>query len=327
MEWCLQIRDEMDLEGDLCLHPEGNVEASQRLQSTILAACCALLDGFGKISFDHIYFGAEFCEQLIPSVDELQGVLRTAAARDVRFTLVTPYVSNVGLNKLRPLFEALHQDGNHEVVFSDWGVLNLLRREFPRLVPIQGRLLNKSLRDPRIASAFTQLQPTSTGPAPALIAVQRSNLDSPTYLDFLSQLEVRMVEIDNAPQGTDFSFANKGIAVSVPYPFGIVTTGRTCMAAGLGYPKAQKFQPGAACHRECQTFSAEFQGELPENEGTELYLQGNSYFYVQTEAMFRRLVLAIQSGAVARVVYQPRMPMLGSRTTSVRRQAQIPVFC
>ena len=107
-------------------------------------------------------------------------------------TLLTPYVSDAGIESLKPLFKMLSESGTNEVVFNDWGVLNLLRREFPRLKPVQGRLMNKSLRDPRVTGVYA----ASDAPAPALVSLRRSNLDCTSYTGFLSGLGVDTVELD-----------------------------------------------------------------------------------------------------------------------------------
>ena len=45
--------------------------------------------------------------------------------------------------------------GATEVVVNDWGVLRLVRREFPGLRPVLGRLMNKMMRDPRVAPFYS----------------------------------------------------------------------------------------------------------------------------------------------------------------------------
>jgi hypothetical protein len=167
----------------------------------------------------------------------------------MRFTLLTPYVSDAGIELLKPLFELLNEGGACEVVFNDWGVLNLLRRDFSRLKPVQGRLMNKSLRDPRVTGVYA----ASVAPAPALVSLRRSNLDCTSYTRFLSGLGIDSVELDNLPQGVDLSFAENGVRASAYVPFGFISTSRICMAAGIHYDKRDKFQPGTSCHHECQT--------------------------------------------------------------------------
>src|SRR5262245_50907938 len=126
---------------------------------------------FGSIKFSRCIYGNEFCEHLIPSTQQLEAVLQSARDRGLSLTFVSPYVSDEGIETLRPLLELLNNAPTEcEVVFNDWGVLNLLQSEFPRLTPVQGRLMNKSLRDPRVTSVYA----TSEAPGPALVSLRRS---------------------------------------------------------------------------------------------------------------------------------------------------------
>src|SRR5207253_1699827 len=145
MEWCLHISGADDLQDELSLKRLATLETSGSLQPTVALAARLIEEQFGEIAFTRCVFGNEFCEHLIPSPAALEATLSAAQAHRLNFTFLTPYVSNAGLAELRALFAVLVQHRNSEVVFNDWGVLNLLRRDFPQLVPVQGRLLNKSL--------------------------------------------------------------------------------------------------------------------------------------------------------------------------------------
>ena len=303
MQWSVHIHGPADLDGDLTLTRLARLNTSPRL-APALSAAAQLANG---APFTHCAFGTEFCEHLLPSPESLAAARDAARARSLRFTLLTPYVSNAGLARLRELFRLLDDD---EVVFSDWGVLSLLRREFPRLVPIQGRLLNKSLRDPRIMGVYAEApaQPST------LAALQRSNLDNPGYVSLLHRLGVAAVELDSLPQGTDLSFASNGLGVAVWFPFGFIATSRVCLAAGLHYRKPDKFTPGAPCRHECQTHLVEYAytNSPFANRDQKFYLKGNTYFYAHTEPMLGALASHAAAGRVSRLVFQPRLPMVAS---------------
>jgi hypothetical protein len=311
MEWSLHIGRADDLEADLRLDRLAAFESSATIQPFVALAARLIADNFGEINFARCAFGNEFCEHLIPSTAAFESALGAARSRGLAFTFLTPYVSNEGLAALRPLFELLSLQCGGEVVFNDWGVLNLLRREFPSLTPSQGRLLNKSLRDPRVTTVYAN----APAPAPALSVLQRSNLDCESYTDLLSRLGVSAVEMDNLPQGNDLSFAGSGMNVSVYLPFGFISTSRICMAAGLHYRKRDKFQPGAQCRHECQTHLLEYAYTNSPfgNRDQKFYLKGNSYFYAHTEAMLRALFDQARSGRIARMVFQPRLPMMAGQ--------------
>jgi hypothetical protein len=307
MEWSLHIGGADDLEDDLSLDRMAAVERSATIHPSVTLAARLIAENFGRVAFGRLAFGNEFCEHLIPSIASFESALKSARSRGLSFTFLTPYVSNEGIAALRPLFESLERNGGGEVVFNDWGVLNLLRREFPSLALAQGRLLNKSLRDPRVTTIYAG----APAPAGALSVLQRSNLDCESYTDLLSRLGVNTVEMDNLPQGNDLSFAESGMKISVHLPFGFISTSRICMAAGLHYRKRDKFQPGAPCRHECQTHLLEYTYTNSPfgNRDQKFYLKGNSYFYAHTEGMLRALFDQARGGRIARMVFQPRLPM------------------
>jgi hypothetical protein len=183
MEWSLHIGRVGDLHDDLSL--DWFASASDAVRQVAAA--------FGNVRFDRCAFGSEFCEHRIPGVDALREAFVAARSRGLNFTLLTPYVSDAGMGKLRPLFACLTELGGAEVSFSDWGVLNVLRREFPSLTPVQSRLLNKSLRDPRVMSMYGESQGASGAVAATLAALQRSNLDCTSYHGLLARFGIRQI--------------------------------------------------------------------------------------------------------------------------------------
>lgn len=307
MEWCLHINGAGDLKGDLSLEHISSLERSAALQSSLTLTARLIHEYFGEINFTRCVFGNEFCEHLAPSPAALESALATTNSQNLAFTLLTPYVSNGGITAYKKLFVLLTERGGGEVVFNDWGILNLLRREFPMLIPVQGRLLNKSLRDPRVTTIYA----ASPAPPAAITALQRSNLDCDSYTGLLSRLGVETIELDNLPQGNDLSFSESGMKISVYLPFGFISTSRICMAAGLHYRKQDKFQPGAPCRHECQTHLLEYTYTNSPfgNRDQKFYLKGNTYFYLHTEAMMRALFAQAQEGRIARLTLQPRLPM------------------
>lgn len=311
MDWSIhvanaqQVRDDPSAPGRIRPDPGSKLAPVVQLTRRLIDEC------FGPVTFTRCAYGNEFCEHLIPSPEQLDAVVAAARDREMGFTLLTPYVTDAGIDLLRPLFEVLSENGASEVVFNDWGVLNLLRREFSRLKPVQGRLMNKSLRDPRVTGVYA----ASDAPGPALVALRRSNLDCASYTGFLSEMGVDSVELDNLPQGVDLDFAENGIKASAYVPFGFISTSRICMAAGIHYDKRDKFQPGAPCHHECQTHLLEYgYTNTPfGNRDQKFYLKGNSYFYVHTEAMLRGLFEQARAGLIDRIVFQPQLPMTWER--------------
>jgi hypothetical protein len=144
---------------------------------------------------------------------------------------------------------------------------------------------------------------------PTLRVLQGSNLDNRAYLAMLRRFDVRLAEVDGLPQGNDFG---ADIAMAAYLPFGFISTARVCQAAGLGYPKSDKFQPAAPCKHECQTFLLEhtYTNSPFENRDQRFWLKGNTYFYTHTLPMISALLRAARDGQLARLNIQPRVPML-----------------
>lgn len=310
MEWCLHIKEASELHDSLSLERIATFEKSDLLRSSLTLTAQLISEYFGDIKFTRCAFGNEFCEHLLPSPAALAAAIKAAQSQHLSFTFLTPYVSNEGIAALRPLFDVLAQHGESEAVFNDWGVLNLLRREYPTILPVQGRLLNKSLRDPRVTTMYA----SEPAPTAALDALKRSNLDNSGYLRFLLRQGVQMIEMDNLPQGNDLSFVEQGMRVAAYLPFGFISTSRICMAAGLHYHKPDKFQPGAPCRHECQTHLLEYAYTNSPfgNRDQKFYLKGNTYFYVHTEPMLRALFEQAASGQITRLILQPRLPMMAA---------------
>ncbi len=50
--------------------------------------------------YTRIYYGNEFCERLIPSLQDLNQILDYIQKRGLNFSFVSPYVTDIGLRKI-----------------------------------------------------------------------------------------------------------------------------------------------------------------------------------------------------------------------------------
>jgi hypothetical protein len=315
IEWSIHVAGAGDVRAELDPDEIGLSGSGSKLGPVLALAARLIEEYFGRIEFSRCAYGNEFCENLIPGPAAVQAVLEAAREHGLPLTLLTPYVSDEGIAALKPIFELLGREASDaravcEVVFNDWGVLNVLRRDFPGLIPVQGRLLNKSLRDPRINGIYPEAS-ASLGPQTALVNLRRTNLDSSGYIGFIRGMGVSRIEVDNLPQGIDLDQIDRRVAVGVYVPFGFVATSRSCMAAGLHYPKRDKFQPGAPCRHECQTHLLEYTytNSPFNNRDQKFYLKGNTYFFAHSEAMLRRLFEQARQGRLHRLIFQRHLPM------------------
>lgn len=237
-----------------------------------------------------IHYGNEFCERLLPSPAELARAVDWTRAAGLALSLVTPAsVTDSGVSRLRNLLRRL--PAGSEVVVNDWGVMRLVRREFPRLEAIVGRVLCKMLKDPRIPSA----QWKCLGP---------HGLSAPGFADLLSKLGITRMEVDMPPYATVEEFRPIRLNLSLHAPYGFATKGRICRVGSLNLEAKQRFAAGHGCRKECLLYVNEMtrqaKGETP--RGLHSFQRGNTVFYRHSREMGDTLRKTVEAGLVDRIV-------------------------
>jgi hypothetical protein len=197
-----------------------------------------------------LYFGTEFCEDRLPDVDEAEAYCSRARDEGLAPTLLTPLVSPGGLVRMGRLLHALAQRRfAPAVVFNDWGVLELLRERHPGWRRRAGRLLNRSLRDPRAYRDAPQ------GPA---------THDASRYArvrQMLRGLGVEAVESDADLEGGFLGDGRDGrdgdetgLDRALHLPFTYAASGRGCPLKAALYPDGGGFTKAFAdpCPAPCR---------------------------------------------------------------------------
>jgi hypothetical protein len=193
-----------------------------------------------------LYFGTEFCEDRLPDLDEASAYCAIARERGWEPTLLTPIVSQQGLRRLDRLLAGLAARGTKPaVVFNDWGVLSLLRGAHRFLPRRGGRLMNRSLRDPR---AYRDGEPR-----PAHDATRHRRLRG-----FLADVGVTAIETDAdldggyLGDGTDGAGTTLRRALHLPFTF--AASGRNCPLKAALYPAGDGFSKalGDPCPAPCR---------------------------------------------------------------------------
>lgn len=251
------------------------------------------------LRFSRLYLGDEFCQHLIPSPAQIDRALQRIQPQRMAFSLVTPYVTDEGIGRLRDLFSHLDTHcPQAEVIVNDWGALRLLRRESLSLTPVLGRLLNKMTRD----LSLSPPEGRPFVPPAASRALRRSALALPSYQRFLAELGIQRAEFDLPPQGLDL--AGMDLKLSLHLPYGYVTTGRACPIGSLERPKGEKFRPTERCSAACQQYAV----ELYPSSSVRLFYRGNTVFYRYSQEMVREVLALAREGKVDRIVFQPLLP-------------------
>lgn len=263
-------------------------------------------------TISRLYFGQEFCEQLIPSADDLARAHSFARQLEWDFTYVTGYVTDAGLAKVKQnLSRLLDIDDCAEVVVNDWGVLRLLSREFPSLKPVLGRLLVKQKRLCRYTSTLhlppVNLRGLSSDEGkirdnqfPALAAL---SIAGEEYRAELHRLGVRRVDLDIVPQAVVIRPDEWALSFSCYFPWAYVSGGRNCLTAASVAPRRRYVVLDKPCPRPCRTINH----AVPLLDYPESTVQrGNSVFVFTKEYAGMYLDGTIP---VDRVVFEPYIPI------------------
>ncbi|MBN1492810.1 MAG: hypothetical protein JW938_01535 [Candidatus Omnitrophica bacterium] len=270
--------------------------------------------------YTRLYYGNEFCERLIPSLRDLQTVIHYTKQSRLAFSLVSPCVTNSGLEELQVLFEYLKsEDITCEVIVNDWGVLSLVNSKYRNLIPVLGRLLTKQKRGPRIISLLKRevtprLMVDYINPGKRTILIQKplpsgvdpyykgSNTASvPIIHDFLISQRISRIELDNTEQGLSLALPKDKIGASVYVPYVYISTTFYCLTAGCE-EKEKSLLRIRACAKECQRYIFKLRHRtMPKI----IYLRGNTQFYKNARLRLREY----KHSGVNRIVYQPHIPM------------------
>lgn len=218
-----------------------------------------------------LYFGSEFCEDRLPDPDEAAAFCSIACARGWEPTLLTPLVTPTGLERVHRLLADLAAEAwAPAVVFNDWGVFERLRAHHPELPRRAGRLLNRSLRDPRAYQGATACH--ATHETARYTRLRR----------FLRAAGVSAVEtdadLDGGYLGDGPGDAEGGLARALHLPFTFAASGRNCPLKALLYAEGSGFSKTMAdpCSAPCRS------GALPvERDDARLpqWRGGNTLFY------------------------------------------------
>jgi hypothetical protein len=214
-----------------------------------------------EIKFSRLYFGQEFCQYLVPDLEEIRKAYYFSQQLDWDFTYVTGYLTDEGIEKIEKHLEFLAKEGKDiEVVVNDWGVLYLLHREFPSLHPVLGRLLIKQKRLGRFANTSPPINMNEIDASKEEIGqnqrrvLKKLNLSLPIYREELKRLGIKRIEVDIVPQGVDLE-PKWGFSVSCYYPWTYLTCGRNCSTAAIDDPIREYVVVNDPCPKLCQTFN------------------------------------------------------------------------
>jgi len=241
----------------------------------------ALRDLLPDAPLKALYFGSEFCQELLPSIREAEDFCALCAERELETVLLTPLVTHRGLGRLSRLLDGLGKRGWHPaVVFNDWGVFELLRTAFPALPRRMGRLMNRGLRDPR-------LEMQAIGPA-------GENTERGAGLRKLaSSLGVSAVESDADLEPGYLGSGTNRLKRALHLPYTFASSGRNCLEKAAAAPAGKGlFTQGltSGCAAPCRGVC---RPERRPDTQKPMWRAGNTVFFeAPAEWIARHLALA-----------------------------------
>jgi len=255
-------------------------------------------------SFDRIYVGDEFCSNRLPMLTEMEQFSDFAEEKNLSITLLTPVLTDDGIEKCSPLFEYLKE--RHpmaEVVVNDLGVLFYVRKNYPLFRLAAGRLFNKGFKDPRLSDTNEAYSIPSAGSVTfsgeAKELLSDCTFDHAEFQEKIAALSVIRLERDLMPYSGGIAFGSNfgqtepaesrdfGLKTSVYFPFGYVTTGRICWTASFRQPPEKRFVPPGQCSRPCDTLTMKLENK---RFSFPMIQNGNTIFYLYSQDMLNSLM-------------------------------------
>jgi hypothetical protein len=244
----------------------------------------ALASWLSELEPTHVYLGSEFCEHLLPESTMIRKVIRSIVSAGYHFVLLTPISSPGILEKLNQSLPALPE--GTEVVVNDWGVAHFIRKSYPRLKLIAGRILCRTLKEPRTDTASRK-------------AIAR--FDPESWLGMLDYFEISRMEVDVPLDVNGETFTNLPRPTSIHIPFTCVAKGRMCKLGSLNNNSVERFSVGQKCNKECLYINSSLGRQNPDG-WSELFQSGNTILNRLPMSSIRPVIDATITGAITRII-------------------------
>ena len=217
------------------------------------------------LEFSRLYFGQEFCENLIPPPNEVEQSYYYSRQLGWDYTYVTGgSQTDKALEKVRRNLAKLREIGAEvDVVFNDWGVLRILMSEYPEFGRVMGRVLNKQTR----LNLFTipghglpvlgdELQePVDEIREKQVRAYADTSLNNKEFNEALLDWGVKDVDMDIMAQGILRPDDGWQMNLGLYFPWSFIATGRNCATCGTIMPYRSYQITDAPCPRPCQKYN------------------------------------------------------------------------
>lgn len=197
-----------------------------------------------------IYIGNAFCHLLFPETEQLFALLEKAKKELLQVTFTFSYVREYQLVQTEKLLEKLGQwcrkeNRKLEIEVNDWAMADMLKRDFPELIPCFGRMLNKRKKDPRMAYKKGSRE-----------CLRENSLNAEFYQEYLSQ-EFGIQRLEWESCGYEQKFPDPAAKMRVEnhlhLPFYQTNTSQYCtLYAGSAYGDRSVQHLLTSCDKRCE---------------------------------------------------------------------------
>lgn len=231
-----------------------NIQLIDNMEKAVLISQKTNINKIKK--YDRIYIGSEFCQNLLPKISYLEQILKQLSDKEI--SLITPMVNEIGLLKIDQLLKFITKElKSFEIIINDFGVLNLVHRKYPSVVPVLGRIISQQV---------TTLYPDS------------SIRDANTLRVLCLKYNIDRIEIDTKGKNTSIEIPKSidNLKVSLYYPYLLVTTTNRCIIPRL-FDDSFDVNENFKCHQECLRIQKIISFKYPMIK-EKIYIKGNTHF-------------------------------------------------
>lgn len=219
-----------------------------------------------------VYAGNAFCARGLPAVDEALRMAGAATGNGLSFHFATPVMNETMLEKGRSLAAALEKNfPGIEIIANDIGFLYILKKEFPGLIPVAGRVIAAQRTDPVVPHIISAEFKGESGEK-KIRELGHVSVNNSRFGDFLNSLGVTRIEIQNPLQGV--RPGNEKFSYSLHTPFVYVSSTGACVPVE-NYLKKGRAPGQCRCDGHCgeKYFHLRSGGSRP------MFFRGNTVFY------------------------------------------------
>ena len=157
-----------------------------------------------------IYVGSQFCDLLLPEIEELEKLIDRCTEKDMALTLCFSFLRNSRIEYMTQYLLSLSElleikDYTIELTINDLGYLSLVK-PYPRITPVLGILLNKRRKDPRY--------PYKKGFEVNQELLAENQLNFAGFTNYLNERRIYRFEYESC--GYDIAFASGKHSLHLP---------------------------------------------------------------------------------------------------------------